>query len=101
MQFTKQSMKDIQKQQMTARKSPTNLQSKTKLAKHRNSKVSAAGRPNYKCARCGMVIFGQQDLVDHHDLVFLSSSSLNSTQNPITNLHSASVVNAMSQSIMG
>ena len=86
-------MKNIQNQQMTARKSPTNLQSKTKFAKQRNSKASG---PTYKCARCSMVIFGQSDLVDHHDLVFLSSSSLNSSQNPAAN-----VPNAMGQSIMG
>lgn len=100
-QLTKQSMKNIQNQQMTARKSPTNLHSKTKFSKHRNSKVSAPGKANYKCARCGMVIFGQQDLVDHHDIVFMSSASLNSTQHPAAYVAGASVVNAMSQSFMG
>jgi len=58
-QFTKQSMKNIQNQQMTTRKSPSNLHSKAKFTKHRHSKVSAAGKANYKCARCGVVIFGQ------------------------------------------
>lgn len=47
-----------------------------------------------------MVIFSQSDLVDHHDLVFLSSSSQNSAQNPGVNMPPG-VANALSQSIMG
>lgn len=79
---------------MTVRKSPTNTQSKAKFSKHRLSKVSAngGGKQIYRCARCGVVLFGQQDLVEHHDVVSLSSSSLASATNPAAFLAGAAVV---------
>lgn len=40
------------------------------------------GRTNYKCTKCNATIFSQTDLIDHHDLVFLSSASLISSSNP-------------------
>ena len=67
---------------MSVRKSPANNGSKAKLmSKHRASKVSGNSRMNYKCARCDTFLFSQADLVEHHDIVSMSSSSLGTGAN--------------------
>ena len=77
---------------MTVRKSPTNTQSKAKFSKHRNSKVAVNPKAAYRCARCNVVLFGQNDLIEHHDIASMSSSSLTSASNPAAFLAGAGVL---------
>jgi hypothetical protein len=48
-----------------------------------------------------MYLFSQADLIDHHDIVSMSSSSLGSSSNPAAYLAGAAVVNHAAPGIMG
>ena len=56
---------------------------------------------SYRCGRCDVFLFTAADLVEHHDIVSMSSSSLGSSQNPAAYLAGAHVVNPSAPGVMG